>query len=64
MVLKKKFIKKLFFFCFASLVETKFHCDLQEHMDVLKVKIEMPDTEIYGKDKMEPDGGTEEAAIS
>ena len=28
-------------------VETKFHRDLQEHMDVLKVKIEMPDTKRY-----------------
>ena len=28
-------------------VETKFHRDLQEHMDVLKVKIKMPDTKRY-----------------
>ena len=28
-------------------METKFHCDLREHMDVLKVKIEMPDTKRY-----------------
>ena len=28
-------------------METKFHCDLREHMDVLKVKIEMPDTKKY-----------------
>ena len=28
-------------------VETKFNCDLREHMDVLKVKIEMPDTKRY-----------------
>ena len=25
-------------------VETKFHCDLREYMDMLRVKIEMPDT--------------------
>ena len=30
-------------------IERKFHPDLQEHMDVLKVKIEMPDTKKYMK---------------
>ena len=28
-------------------LKTEFHCDLQEHMDVMKVKIEMPDTKRY-----------------
>ena len=28
-------------------VEIKFHCDLREHMDALKVKIEMPDKKRY-----------------
>ena len=28
-------------------VEIKFHRDLREHMDALKVKIEMPDTKRY-----------------
>ena len=46
-------------------VETKFYCDLREDMDVLRVKIEMPDTKkICEKDKVEPDVGTEETAIS
>ena len=28
-------------------MQTKFHCDLREHTDVLKVKTEMPDTKKY-----------------
>ena len=47
-------------------VETKFHRDLREHMDVLKVKIELPDTKRYmGKIKwIQKDEGTEETALS
>ena len=33
-------------------METKFHCDLQEHMDVLKVKIEILDTKKHGNEKI------------